>query len=401
MRRREVLHRIAEQRIYDVSLPRADIPDRLDPLELPDADQEASFPASLPMEAREASTELAEVDKVLEGIAALRGRDIKLDGSFEVLRDITSDGRPALVFTEYTDTLEYLRDQLVSSYGTTLACYSGDGGQIWNGQSWTRVTKDLVSDSLRSGTLRVMVCTDAASEGLNLQAAGALVNYDLPWNPSRVEQRIGRIDRIGQKLRDVRIVNLFIQNTVDVQVYKALRERCGLFQHFVGSMQPVLERASRMLLGRERPDVRALDETLRDAQSDTLSEETYVESQAQVAGIRPPGVSRDELVASLSYLKEELGFQIDTDHVLGRYTISGPEMTNLTLGAKVEALERDAGLKPISPLVPEFQSLVEVLSRPGERLPLVIGTSQRGSFEFLSLIGWATTNPCPSLRYGN
>jgi superfamily II DNA or RNA helicase len=379
-RRRHALRQIVERRVYDHELARRDIPERLDPLEMPDGDEQTWLSASLPREAREALAELAEVEKVLEGITGLRGRDRKLIGFFEELRQITSDGRPALVFTEYTDTLEYLRDRLVTDYGTTVACYSGDGGQLWDGQTWIKVTKDVVSERLRSGNLRVLICTDAASEGLNLQAAGALINYDLPWNPSKVEQRIGRIDRIGQKFTEVRVVNLLIRDTVDEEVYRALRRRCGLFERFVGSMQPVLERASRMLLGRERFNINAIDETLRAVQRDTLSEETYVESHAQALPPSIPAVGREDLIAALEYLKEELGFRVDADDSLGRYVVYGPERMKLAMGVKVEALERDASLKPLTPMEPELKSLVQALSRSGERLPLVLGSCQRNSF---------------------
>jgi superfamily II DNA/RNA helicase len=108
-----------------------------------------------------------------------------------------------------------------------------------------------VTTALDEGRVKVLVCTDAASEGLNLQAAGAVVNFDLPRNPLKVEQRIGRIDRIGQVLDEVRIVNLYLTNSVDARVYRALAKRCNLFEEFVGAMQPVLSRAMRMLLGRE------------------------------------------------------------------------------------------------------------------------------------------------------
>ncbi len=112
------------------------------------------------------------------------------------------------MFSEYTDTVEYLRERLVSYYGRTLGCYRGAGGQVWDGQKWRSVSKGEITDTLHQGKLRILLCTDAASEGLNLQAVGAIINYDLPWSPSKVEQRIGRIDRIGQELAEVLVVNL-------------------------------------------------------------------------------------------------------------------------------------------------------------------------------------------------
>jgi SNF2 family DNA or RNA helicase len=179
------------------------------------------------------------VELLLDQLSALGQKDSKRDVFFRELRRITDDGRSVLVFTEYTDTMEYLRDSLQPFYNSTVACYSGDGGQIWDGNDWKTVTKGDITAALKSRTIQVLLCTDAASEGLNLQAAGALVNYDLPWNPSKVEQRIGRIDRIGQKSEQVLVVNLFLEHSVDERVYQALRERCGLFEHFMGAMQPV------------------------------------------------------------------------------------------------------------------------------------------------------------------
>ena len=92
-----------------------------------------------------------------------------------------------------------------------------------------------------------MLCTDAAAEGLNFQFCGALVNYDMPWNPMRVEQRIGRIDRLGQQFPVIRIVNLHYEGTVETDVYRALRERIGLFHSVVGRLQPILAQLPRRI----------------------------------------------------------------------------------------------------------------------------------------------------------
>jgi hypothetical protein len=75
---------------------------------------------------------------------------------------------------------------------------------------------------------------------LNLQTCGVLINYDLPWNPMRVEQRIGRIDRIGQVYPTVRIHNFYYDGTVEAKVYRKLRSRIGAFETVVGNLQPIL-----------------------------------------------------------------------------------------------------------------------------------------------------------------
>jgi len=94
------------------------------------------------------------------------------------------DGRSVLVFTSYADTMEYLRDAVLSA-GVPVASYSGEGGSIRADGKWVPVAKEEVTAALAAGKIRALVCTDAASEGLNLQAAGALINFDLPWNPSK------------------------------------------------------------------------------------------------------------------------------------------------------------------------------------------------------------------------
>ena len=80
-----------------------------------------------------------------------------------------------------------------------VICFSGRGGEVRDPDgNWRIVKRDDIKGRFREGKADVLLCTDAAAEGLNFQFCGALVNYDLPWNPMRVEQRIGRIDRLGQ-----------------------------------------------------------------------------------------------------------------------------------------------------------------------------------------------------------
>ena len=127
-------------------------------------------------------------------------------------------------------------------------CFSGRGGEIPSADgSWRRIGRDDAKRRFRDREADVLLCTDAAAEGLNFQFCGALVNYDMPWNPMRVEQRIGRIDRLGQQHQTIRIVNLHYQDTVESDVYQALRTRIGLFESVVGRLQPILARMPRTI----------------------------------------------------------------------------------------------------------------------------------------------------------
>jgi hypothetical protein len=105
-----------------------------------------------------------------------------------------------------------------------------------------------------------LVCTDAAGEGLNLQFAGVLVNYDLPWNPMKVEQRIGRIDRLGQKRPVIRVLSFAYKDTVEQDVFFTVGSRIRLFQGIVGKLQPILSR-----LPRSFEELALLDKDAREA----------------------------------------------------------------------------------------------------------------------------------------
>ncbi len=171
--------------------------------------------------------------------------DSKLAALKAVLADLHERGyEQAMVFTQYADTLDFLREALQegSDRPLRLMCFSGRGGEVpsTDRRSWRRIGRDEAKRRFRAGEADILLCTDAAAEGLNFQFCGALVNYDMPWNPMRVEQRIGRIDRLGQQHPRIRIVNLHYEGTVETDVYRALRERIQLFETVVGRLQPIL-----------------------------------------------------------------------------------------------------------------------------------------------------------------
>ncbi|NBD34107.1 MAG: DEAD/DEAH box helicase family protein [Cyanobacteria bacterium] len=168
------------------------------------------------------------------------GEDSKLSFLIDLLRQEFLNRESILIFTQYTDTMDYLRESLQQLYGTQLACYSGRGGELYEGDRWRIVPKEQIKRSFRDRAIKLLICTESASEGLNLQTCGVLINYDLPWNPMRVEQRIGRLDRIGQRYSTVRIHNFYYDGTVEAKVYRRLRDRIDLFENVVGHVQPIL-----------------------------------------------------------------------------------------------------------------------------------------------------------------
>lgn len=168
------------------------------------------------------------------------GEDSKLSHFITTLRQELRDRESAIAFTQYTDTMDYLREALLQLYGSQVACYSGRGGEIYQNGEWRLVPKEQIKKQFRAGDIKILLCTESASEGLNLQTCGVLINYDMPWNPMRVEQRIGRLDRIGQVYPTVRIHNFYYDGTVEAKVYWKLRNRIDAFQSVVGNLQPIL-----------------------------------------------------------------------------------------------------------------------------------------------------------------
>lgn len=167
------------------------------------------------------------------------------DSKFEALErhldEARGNGHSTIVFTQFTDTLDALRDRLHHRYRSQLGTFTGDGGKVFrDSDGWVDISKRDLVEAIWARAVTVLLATDAASEGLNLQTCSYLINYDMPWNPMRVEQRIGRVDRLGQVRDTVVIRNFFIKGTVEEEVYRALASRIDLFSGIVGGLQPIL-----------------------------------------------------------------------------------------------------------------------------------------------------------------
>lgn len=332
------------------------------------------FASSLPDDPVIARQELRDVQRLLDLLSGLSRGDSKLEQFVQALHHATDDGRACLVFSEFTDTVEYLRDALFPSLGAGLACYTGDGGLVFGDGRWRRVTKQEITERLSARKIRVLICSDAASEGLNLQTAGALINYDLPWNPARVEQRIGRIDRIGQLATELRIVNLVLANSVDERVYQVLSNRCDLFQSYVGAMQPVLSIARQMLLGVKPFNAAELNTEADRAAADALANAAFQGAQELPPTGTPPGVTIEDLVRAHTHLRVGNGVEMDGEQRV--------------LAAASTELASDPLAVPLSALQREVRELGQTLHASGDRVPLVLAAMDDGPFRVLVAV-WA------------
>lgn len=160
----------------------------------------------------------------------------KLRALKALVKNSVKSGKKVVVFTEYKDTLEYVYKELKNEYDGVykISCISGS--------TLGECSKDRIEDvkqQLQAGGIDVLVATDIASEGLNLQAASVLINYDVPWSPLKLEQRIGRVWRIGQE-GEVEVYNLFR----DVQSERAIVDRLYMkilaIKRAMGAIESVL-----------------------------------------------------------------------------------------------------------------------------------------------------------------
>lgn len=191
--------------------------------------------------------EITKIDELLALVAKSK-EDTKFEKFISHLKKNIGEGHyQAIVFTQYTDTMDYIKNKILNDYQSELACYSGRGGEQFDGYKWTQLSKDEIKKRFKEQKIQILLCTDAAAEGLNLQTAGLLYNYDMPWNPMRVEQRIGRIDRIGQEKDKISIVNFYYKESVEAKIYEVLRERIDCFSTVVGNLQPILATISKRI----------------------------------------------------------------------------------------------------------------------------------------------------------
>lgn len=149
-----------------------------------------------------------------------------------------------IIFSQYYDTAAWVAEKLAQKVpgDEPIALYAGAGrSRLYRGPMTSEVDRDAIKKAVKDREIRLLVATDAACEGLNLQTLGTLINIDLPWNPSRLEQRIGRIKRFGQTRTSVDMLNLVYAGTRDEAVYQRLSQRLKDRYDLFGSLPDVIE----------------------------------------------------------------------------------------------------------------------------------------------------------------
>jgi superfamily II DNA or RNA helicase len=214
----------------------------LDRKALPEAEDDQ---APLGLELTDLVDKEREILKEMLHHLSSRPTDPKLDAVVYFLLDKGWLEHGSIVFSQYYDTALWIAQDLAARMPSErLAVYAGAGGScvFYEGERRT-VEREQIKAAVRDRQVRLVVATDAACEGLNLQTLGTLINVDLPWNPSRLEQRIGRIKRYGQSRDRVDMLNLVYQGSHDERVYAVLSKRMEDRYNLLGTLPDVIEDA--------------------------------------------------------------------------------------------------------------------------------------------------------------
>lgn len=174
-----------------------------------------------------------------------------------------------IIFSQYYDTAKWIADSLAARYpDQAVGLYAGAGrSRLYQQGESVNIERETLKRMVAEHQLEIMVATDAACEGLNLQTLGTLINVDLPWNPTKLEQRIGRIKRFGQVRDKVDMLNLVNEQTVDEKVYEKLSERMQDRYNLFGSLPDTIK-----------------DEWIEDIETMGEKMDEYINAQKQANG---------------------------------------------------------------------------------------------------------------------
>jgi superfamily II DNA/RNA helicase len=169
--------------------------------------------------------------------------DPKLDTILNYLEHHGFAEKGCILFSQYFDTAWYVGEKIVAAYpDQQIGLYAGSGKSgIWIEGSFHRREREEIKAEVKDRSIRLLIGTDAAAEGLNLQSLGTLINIDLPWNPTRLEQRKGRIQRIGQTRDTIEILNLRYKDSVEDKVHERLSSRLEAIHQLFGQIPEVLQ----------------------------------------------------------------------------------------------------------------------------------------------------------------
>ena len=161
--------------------------------------------------------------------------DAKYQAFKSIINEVIKKDKKIIVFAFFTNTLLYLKNKLQEENIGTAIIYGGIDDRT-----------ERIDEFQHNDQIKILLSSEVGSEGIDLQFCDAIVNYDLPWNPMVVEQRIGRIDRVGQKSSVINIYNLIIEDTIEERIHNRLYERINLFRESLGDLEEILGETERI-----------------------------------------------------------------------------------------------------------------------------------------------------------
>ncbi len=233
--------------------------------------------------------------------------DSKYSKLRQMLTEIVPDEK-VIVFAYYRPTLAYLRRRLIAD-GVNIAIIHGD---VPNDRRWEEIERFRDPRGPR-----VLLSSEVGSEGIDLQFCRVMANYDLPWNPMRVEQRIGRIDRVGQQAKHLSIINFKVRHTIEERLYDRLHAKLARFANSLGDLEAVIGRVVQDLA------VELLSKELTPEQEQTLMAQSEQVIENRLVQIQALEESGDALLALSDYVQKK----IEEDKEKGRY-IQADELEN-------------------------------------------------------------------------
>jgi len=174
---------------------------------------------------------LDRLDSLIDAGDLIQDVDSKFEKFISILNGLKKQKiTKVIVFSFFKKTLSYLERKLLEQNFSILKI----DGDLSPDERYEKIRQ------FKDEPFEILLSSEVGSEGLDMQFCNVVINYDLPWNPMRVEQRIGRIDRIGQKAEKLLIFNLLVTGTIEDRIYSRLYNRLGIFESSIGELEPIL-----------------------------------------------------------------------------------------------------------------------------------------------------------------
>lgn len=197
-----------------------------------------------------------------------------------------------IIFAFFKDTIRYL-DRRLSRDGFSVVTLTGDISD--------QDERDQIVQNFETDGHQILLCSEVGGEGIDLQFCRIMVNYDLPWNPMRVEQRIGRIDRLGQQAATITIVNFRVEGTIDASVYDHLYEKIEIFEETIGELEGILGKAVNKLTAQ------LLTDELTEEQAEEVVKQTGDAIEKNRLLEKDLEQNQGAILAHRDYLDEQIG----------------------------------------------------------------------------------------------